>query len=132
MEFEVFELLSFKIRGSTLPVLAKGLGISEEKLYPILESMVDEKKLVKSGKYYRLHEVARVIDAEMPIAPCHRILLKYSGIRVSPDAVNKLHSILENVGKSIATEAGNSAEKREGLTITLGDVEAAASKLGYV
>jgi len=130
LEFEVTELLRFKTRGSTLPVLAKRLGTSEEKLSQILESMVEEKKLVKKGRYYRLHEVTKVIHAEMPVAPCHRILMKFSGLRVSGDAVERLRYIIENVGKAIAAEAGKSAESRKGRTVSTGDIDAAALKLG--
>jgi histone H3/H4 len=132
LDFKIIELLSFRIRGSTLAVIAKRLGTSEEKLFPILDSMIENGKLVKKGKYYRLRKVSRVINAEMPIAPCHRILLKYSELRVSPEAVKKFKSIFERVGKSMASEAGKSAKKREGKTITVGDVEVAASKLGYM
>ena len=131
LEFEVTELLRFKTRGSTLPVLAKKLGTSEEKLFQILESMVDEKKLVKKGRYYRLHEVTKVIHAEMPIAPYHRILMKFSGLRVSGDAVERLRYIIENVSKAIAAEAGKNAESRKERTVNAGDIDAATLKIGF-
>jgi histone H3/H4 len=105
------------------------LGTSEEKLYRILESMVEEKRLIMKGRFYRLPEVTRVIHAEIPVSPCHRILMKYSGLRVSWNAVERLHSILEKVSKSIAIEAGKSAESRKGRTVSIGDIDLAASKL---
>ena len=130
LELKVLDLLTFRVRGSTLPALSKRLGTSKEKLSRILESMVDEKKLVKKGRYYRLSNVIRAIPVEMPLTPCHRILMKFSGLRVSWDAVERLRSILENVGKSIATEAGKSAKSRKRRTVSIGDIDAAASKLG--
>jgi histone H3/H4 len=130
LEFRILELLEFKVRGSTLPTLAKRLGKSQEELSLILESMIDEKKLVKKGRHYRRPQVARVIHAEMPVAPCHRILIKFSGLMVSWGAVEGLRSILENISRSIATEAANSAKLRKGRTVSMGDVEVAVSKLG--
>jgi histone H3/H4 len=130
-EYQILELLEFKVRGATLPTLTKKLGTSEEKLSVILDSMVDEKKLVKKGRYYHLPQVAKVIHAELPLAVCHRILMKFSGLRISWDAVERLHFVLENNAKSIATEAGNNAKSRKSQTVSVGDIDAAASRLGF-
>jgi histone H3/H4 len=130
LEYQILELLEFKVRGSTLTTLAKRLGTSEEKLSVILDSMVDEKKLVKKGRFYRLPKVARVVHGELPVVSCHRILMKFSGLRVSWDAVERLRFALEYLGKSIATEAGNNAKSRKSRTISKGDIDAVASKLG--
>jgi len=129
LEYRILELLEFKVRGSNLPTLAKGLGTSEAKLSVILDSMVDDKKLVMKGRYYRLPQAAKVIHAELPLAACHRILMKFSGLRISWDAVERLHFVLENISKSIATEAGNNAKSRKSQTVSRGDIDAAASRL---
>jgi len=108
LEYRILEHLEFKVRGSTLPTLAKRLGTSEAKLSVVLDSMVDDKKLVMKGRYYRLPQVAKMIHAELPLATCHRILMKFSGLRISWDAAERLHFVLENIAKSIATEAAKS------------------------
>ncbi len=130
LELKVLELLRFKVRGSFASTLAKRLRTSEEELSYILESMVGDGKLVRKGRYYRLPMVFREIRVELPAAPCHRILMKFSGLRVSWDAVERLRTIIENVGESIAKEAGNNARFGKRLTVSAGDVDAAASKLG--
>ena len=130
LELEVLELLRLKVRGSAASTLAKRLRTSEEKLSPILESMVEDGKLMRKGRCYRLPTVVRETLVELPVAPCHRILMKFSGLRVSWDAVERLRTIIENVGESIATEAGNNARSGKRLTVSAGDVGAAASKLG--
>lgn len=132
LELKVLDLLEFKVRGSTLPAMVKMLGTSEEKLSRMLDLMVDEKRLVKKGRYYRLPQVTRFIRADMPLTPCHRILMKYSGLRVSWDAVERLRSILENICQSIATEAGESAKSRRRRTVSMGDIDFAASKFGVI
>ena len=130
LELKVLELLRFKVRGSAASTLAKRLRTSEEKLSHILESMVEDGKLMRKGRYYRLPTVVRETPVELPAAPCHRILMKFSGLRVSWDAVERLRIIIKNVGESIATEAGNNARSGKRLTVSAGDVDTAASKLG--
>jgi len=44
--------------------------------------------------------------------------------------VERLRTIIKNVGESIATEAGNNARSGKRLTVSVGDVDTAASKLG--
>ena len=46
------------------------------------------------------------------------------------DAVERLRTIIKNAGESIAKEAGNNARSGKRLTVSAGDVDAAASKLG--
>jgi histone H3/H4 len=130
LELKVLELLRFKVRGSAASTLAKRLRTSEEELSYILESMVDNGKLMRKGRYYRLPTVVREITVELPAAPCHRILMKFSGLRVSWAAVERLRTVIKNVGESIAREAGNNARSGKRLTVSAGDVDAAASKLG--
>ena len=129
LELKVLEVLRFKVRGSSASTLAKRLRTSEERLSYILESMVEDDKLVRKGRYYRLPTVVREIPVELPAAPCHRILMKFSGLRVSWDAVERLRTIIKNVSESIATEAGNSARSGKRLTVSAEDVDAAASKV---
>ena len=129
LEYQILDLLEYKVRGSARTTLAKRLGISEAKLSVILDSMVDEKKLVMKGRYYRLPQVAKVIHAELPLAACHRILMKFSGLRISWDAVERIHFILENTAKSIATEAGNNAKSRKSQTVSMRDIDVATSRL---
>jgi len=85
---------------------------------------------MRKGRYYRLPAVVREIPVELPAAPCHRILMKFSGLRVSGDAVERLRTLIKNVSESIAIEAGNNARSGKRLTVSAGDVDAAASKLG--
>jgi len=49
LELKILDLLKFRVRGSTLPTLAKRLGTRKPKLSLILEAMVDEGKLIKKG-----------------------------------------------------------------------------------
>jgi histone H3/H4 len=130
LELKVLELLRFKVHGSAASTLAKRLRTSEEELSYILESMVDNGKLMRKGRYYRLPTVVREITVELPAAPFHRILMKVSGLRVSWAAVERLRTVIKNVGESIAREAGNNARSGKRLTVSAGDVDAAASKLG--
>ena len=130
LELKILELLRFKVRGSFASTLAKRLRTSEEKLSYILESMVGDGKLMRKGRYYRLPAVVREIPVELPAAPCHRILMKFSGLRVNGDAVERLRTLIKNVSESIAIEAGNNARSGKRLTVSAADVDAAASKLG--
>ena len=130
LELKVLELLRFRVRGSFASTLAKRLRTSEEELSSILKSMVEDGKLMRKGRYYRLPTVVRETPVELPAAPCHRILMKFSGLRVSWDAVERFRTIIENVGESIAEEAGNNARSGKRLTVSAGDVDTAASKLG--
>ena len=47
LELKVLELLRFKVRGSAASTLAKRLRTSEEELSYILESMVEDGKLMR-------------------------------------------------------------------------------------
>lgn len=129
LELKILDLLKFKVRGSSLTTIAKRLGTSQSKLSGILEFMVEEGKLIKRGRYYRL-PVVKELPVELPTTPCHRILIKYSGLKVSWGAVERLRYILESVGKLIAAESGNNARSGNRRTVGVVDVNAAASKLG--
>ena len=126
---KVQELLQGKVRGSKASTMANRLRTSKDELQPILETMVEDGKLLKKGEFYRLPIVEKEIPTEFPVAPCHRLLIKFCGLKISEDATKQLRAILESVGKNIAIEAGKIAKTERRATVSARDVAVAASKM---
>ena len=84
---KVQELLQGKVRGSKASTMANRLRTSKDELQPILETMVEDGKLLKKGEFYRLPIVEKEIPTEFPVAPCHRLLINEEVKRL-PEAVN--------------------------------------------
>jgi histone H3/H4 len=126
---KVQELLQSKVRGSKASTMANRLRTSQNRLQPILETMIEDGKLLKRGEFYRLPVVEKEISTEFPVAPCHRLLIKFCELKISGDATKQLCTILESVGKNIAIEAGKIAKTERRATVSAKDVAVAASKM---
>jgi len=56
--------------------------------------------------------------------------MKYSGLRIRWDAVERLCPLMGYLSEKIAIEAGKNARSSQRRTVSAGDIDVATSKLG--
>jgi len=67
--------------------------------------------------------------AELPKTQVERMLKKYSGMRVSSDAVDELVDVLEEVAMSLGSTSVDLAATAKRKTVTIEDVKVAVKQM---